>query len=242
MTAASEMRCFCLTKEGHSYFRPRVAKGGEDSLLAARPGHQPGYRVALSGSELRREGDAREPRAGAAARTVRGTCIRRTATHATGEGHTHWHTCGEGQRARGGARNPLQKSSSHLSPGKRCGATARSALARLVQTQCWCPRDVRRLTASCVEVCDTRRRGWRGREWRSRRSTQRLSVAVRALAALLSYLLLARAGQPKRWLVIQGSHGESDHRSPMLGAAPAARTQSLSAARRSALYFTVSTQ
>ena len=49
-------------KEGHSYFRPRVAKGGEDSLLAARPGHQPGYRVALSGSELRREGDAREGR------------------------------------------------------------------------------------------------------------------------------------------------------------------------------------
>ena len=46
----------------HSYFRPRVAKGGVDSLLAARPGHQPGYRVALSGSELRREGDAREGR------------------------------------------------------------------------------------------------------------------------------------------------------------------------------------
>ena len=39
-----------------------MAKGGEDSLLAARPGHQPGYRVALSGSELRREGDAREGR------------------------------------------------------------------------------------------------------------------------------------------------------------------------------------
>eukprot|EP00964_Phaeocystis_antarctica_P104180 scaffold69321_cov73-Phaeocystis_antarctica.AAC.1 len=54
--------------------------------------------------------------AGAAARTVRGTCIRRTATHATGEGHTHWHACGEGKRARGGARNPLQKSSSLLSP------------------------------------------------------------------------------------------------------------------------------
>ena len=33
--------------ESHSYFRPRVAKGCEDSLLAARPGHQPGYRVAL---------------------------------------------------------------------------------------------------------------------------------------------------------------------------------------------------
>ena len=35
-----------------------------------------------------------------------------------GEGHTHWHACGEGKRAGGGARNPLQKSSSHLSPGK----------------------------------------------------------------------------------------------------------------------------
>eukprot|EP00964_Phaeocystis_antarctica_P051218 scaffold29867_cov43-Phaeocystis_antarctica.AAC.3 len=63
--------------------------------------------------------------AGAAARTVRGTCIRRTATHATGEGHTHWHACGEGKWAGGGAQNPLQKSSSHLSPGKRCGATVR---------------------------------------------------------------------------------------------------------------------
>ena len=41
---------------------PIVAKGGEDSLLAARPGHRPGYRVALSGSELRREGDACEGR------------------------------------------------------------------------------------------------------------------------------------------------------------------------------------
>ena len=39
-----------------------MAKGSEDSLLAARPGYQPGYRVALSGSELRREGDAREGR------------------------------------------------------------------------------------------------------------------------------------------------------------------------------------
>eukprot|EP00964_Phaeocystis_antarctica_P063092 scaffold37841_cov54-Phaeocystis_antarctica.AAC.2 len=29
-------------------FRPRVAKSGEDSLLGARPGHQPGYRVASS--------------------------------------------------------------------------------------------------------------------------------------------------------------------------------------------------
>ena len=37
-------------------------KGSEDSLLAARPGYQPGYRVALSGSELRREGDACEGR------------------------------------------------------------------------------------------------------------------------------------------------------------------------------------
>eukprot|EP00964_Phaeocystis_antarctica_P022851 scaffold12758_cov45-Phaeocystis_antarctica.AAC.1 len=35
---------------------------------------------------------------------------------------------GMGRRARGGARNPLQKSSSHLSPGERCGATAQSAL------------------------------------------------------------------------------------------------------------------
>eukprot|EP00964_Phaeocystis_antarctica_P068194 scaffold41320_cov52-Phaeocystis_antarctica.AAC.2 len=107
---------------------PRVTKGGEDSLLAARPGHQPGHRVALSGSELRREGDAREGRGRkVAARTVRGTCIRRTATHATAEGHTHWHACGEGQRARGGARNPLQKSSSHLSPGKRCLGQRRRA-------------------------------------------------------------------------------------------------------------------
>ena len=29
--------------------------------------------------------------AGAAARTVWGSYIRRAATHATGEGHTHWH-------------------------------------------------------------------------------------------------------------------------------------------------------
>ena len=35
---------------------------------------------------------------------------------------------GRGTWARGGARNPLQTSSSHLSPGKRCGATAQSAL------------------------------------------------------------------------------------------------------------------
>ena len=33
-----------------------------------------------------------------------------------------------GTWARGGAQNPLQTSSSHLSPGKRCGATAQSAL------------------------------------------------------------------------------------------------------------------
>ena len=43
-------------------FEVHCDKGGEDSLLAARPGHQPGYCVALSGSELRREGDAREGR------------------------------------------------------------------------------------------------------------------------------------------------------------------------------------
>ena len=36
-------------------------------------------------------------------------------------------------------------------------------------------------------------------------------------------------------LVAQGSHSESDHCSLMLGAPPAAHTQSLSAARRSAL-------
>ena len=42
--------------------------------------------------------------------------------------HALWHACGEGKRARGEARNPLQKSSSPLSPGKRCGATAQSAL------------------------------------------------------------------------------------------------------------------
>ena len=35
---------------------------------------------------------------------------------------------GRGTWARGGARNPLQTSSSHLSPGERCGATAQSAL------------------------------------------------------------------------------------------------------------------
>eukprot|EP00964_Phaeocystis_antarctica_P025713 scaffold14478_cov73-Phaeocystis_antarctica.AAC.1 len=46
--------------------------------------------------------------AGAAARTVWATCIRRAATHATGEGHTHWHACGEGKRARGGAEIPYK--------------------------------------------------------------------------------------------------------------------------------------
>eukprot|EP00964_Phaeocystis_antarctica_P021241 scaffold11776_cov63-Phaeocystis_antarctica.AAC.1 len=50
--------------------------------------------------------------AGAAARTVWGTCMRRAATHATGEGHTHWHRVWKG-------------------PGKRCEATAQSALGRL---------------------------------------------------------------------------------------------------------------
>eukprot|EP00964_Phaeocystis_antarctica_P129419 scaffold93266_cov59-Phaeocystis_antarctica.AAC.1 len=95
--------------------------------------------------------------AGAAARTVRGTCIHRTATHATGEGHTHWHACGEGQRARGGARNPLQKSSSHLSPGKRCGNGAERP--RLVQTQCRCPRDVRRFS-SPASTSDRSSCGW----------------------------------------------------------------------------------
>ena len=66
--------------------------------------------------------------AGAAARTVWGTCIRRAATHATGEGHTHWHRVWRGYTGPWGSRNPLQKSSSHLSPGKRCEATAQSAL------------------------------------------------------------------------------------------------------------------
>eukprot|EP00964_Phaeocystis_antarctica_P047557 scaffold27518_cov66-Phaeocystis_antarctica.AAC.2 len=66
--------------------------------------------------------------AGAAARTVWGTCIRRAATHAMREGHTHWHRVWRGYMGPWGSRNPLQKSSSHLSPGKRCEATAQSAL------------------------------------------------------------------------------------------------------------------
>eukprot|EP00964_Phaeocystis_antarctica_P053102 scaffold31129_cov59-Phaeocystis_antarctica.AAC.2 len=106
----------------------RAAWGGEDSLLATRPGHQPGYRVALSGSELRREGDAREGRG-------------RGGTDCVGNLHTPGCDARDGggphalaprvERVNGpvgGSRNPLQKSSSHLSPGKRCEATAQSAL------------------------------------------------------------------------------------------------------------------
>ena len=49
------------------------------------------YRVALSGSELRREGDAREGRGRGGTDCVGNLHVRRAATHATGEGHTHWH-------------------------------------------------------------------------------------------------------------------------------------------------------
>ena len=72
-----------------------MAKGSEDSLLAARPGYQPGYRVALSGSELRREGDACEGR-GRGGADCAGHLHTPDCDARDGEGHTHWHACGEG--------------------------------------------------------------------------------------------------------------------------------------------------
>ena len=75
-------------EEGHSYFRPRVAKGGEDSLCSPRaacmgtsltPAWLPRDLERVR-RELRRECDGMPTRgAGAAARTVwAGTCIRHT--------------------------------------------------------------------------------------------------------------------------------------------------------------------
>ena len=93
-------------------------RGLGTSLVTAWPRAGPSY----AGRAMPARG------AGAAARTVWGTCIRRAATHATGEGHTHWHRVWRGYTGPWGSRNPLQKSSSHLSPGKRCEATAQSAL------------------------------------------------------------------------------------------------------------------
>ena len=65
-----------------------MAKGREDSLLAARPGHQPGYRVALSGSELRREGDAREGRGRGGTDCVGNLHMPDCDARDGGEGHT----------------------------------------------------------------------------------------------------------------------------------------------------------
>ena len=69
---------------------PLVAKGGEDRLLAARPGYQPGYRVTLSGSELRREGDACEGR-GRGRTDCAGHLHTPDCDARDGEGHTQWH-------------------------------------------------------------------------------------------------------------------------------------------------------
>ena len=83
----------------------------------------------MSGSELY-AGRAMPARgAGAAVRTVQGSCIRRTATRATGRATRTGTACGEGKT---------------LHPSVLVGGVGqrRRARPRLVQTQCWCPRDV----------------------------------------------------------------------------------------------------
>ena len=95
-----------------------MAKGSEDSLLAARPGYQayqPGYLVALSGAELRREGDACEGH-GRGGTDCAGHLHTPDCDARDGEGHAHWHACGEGKIHL-----------TPLSPGGRGGATTRSA-------------------------------------------------------------------------------------------------------------------
>ena len=67
--------------------------------------------------------------AGAAVRTVQGSCIRRTTTRATGRATRTGTACGEGKT--------LHPSVLVEGVGQRRGARP-----RLVQTQCWCPRDV----------------------------------------------------------------------------------------------------
>jgi len=91
----------CASQSASLRTRPRVAKGGEDSLLQPRPAAWALawiYRVALSGSEPQSPG-GRCPR-GARARRY-GLC--RAPAHAGlrrarqgGPGHTHWRACGEG--------------------------------------------------------------------------------------------------------------------------------------------------
>ena len=90
---------------------------------------------------------------------------------------------------------------------------------------------MRQATSAAVPVILTK-------EQQVKQAAKRAALLKR-LAALPEHLRLGVTLPGMRELLFQGSHGESDHRSPMLGAAPAARTQSLSAARRSALYFTV---
>ena len=106
-----------------------MAEGGENSLLAARPGYQPGYRVALSGSELRREGDACEGR-GRSGTDCAGLLHTPDCDARNGEGHTHLHACGEGE-------NPPHSSALVGGVGRR----ARSALG-WYRPSVGVPRDV----------------------------------------------------------------------------------------------------